>query len=54
LTRGVSKSTTVFNIVESQFANINAQADARARAVNAISDNIRLRLGLFFKQRRAS
>jgi LPS-assembly lipoprotein len=54
LTRGVSKSTTVFNIVESQFANINAQADARARAVNAISDNIRLRLGLFFKQRQAS
>jgi LPS-assembly lipoprotein len=54
LTRGVSASTTVFNIVESNFANINAQADARARAVNAISDDIRLRLGLFFHHRQAS
>jgi LPS-assembly lipoprotein len=54
LTRGVSASTTVFNIVESEFANINAQADARARTVNAISDDIRLRLGLFFRQRQRS
>lgn len=54
LARGVSESTTIFNIVESEFANINAQADARARAVNAISDDIRLRLGLFFQRRRAS
>jgi LPS-assembly lipoprotein len=50
LTRGTSESTTVFNIVESEFANLNAQSDARARAVNQISDDIRLRLGLFFRR----
>lgn len=50
LTRGRSESTTVFNIVESEFANLNAQSDARARAVNEISDDIRLRLGLFFRR----
>jgi LPS-assembly lipoprotein len=50
LTRGRSESTTIFNIVESEFANLNAQADARARAVNQIGDDIRLRLGIFFRR----
>jgi len=50
LTRGKSESTTIFNIVESEFANRNAQSDARARAVGQISDDIRLRLGLFFRR----
>lgn len=50
LTRGKSESTTIFNIVESEFANRNAQADAQARAVGQISDDIRLRLGLFFRR----
>lgn len=53
LTRGVSESTTIFNIVESEFANLNAQSAARARAVNEISDDIRLRLGLFFRRHSA-
>lgn len=53
LTRGTSASTTIFNIVESEFANLNAQSDARARAVNAISDDIRLRLGLYFRRHTA-
>lgn len=53
LTRGRSESTTIFNIVESEFANLSAQADARARAVNQISDDIRLRLGLFFRRHSA-
>jgi LPS-assembly lipoprotein len=53
LTRGTSESTTIFNIVESEFANLNAQADARARAVNEISDDIRLRLGLYFRRHTA-
>jgi LPS-assembly lipoprotein len=52
LTRGTSESTTIFNIVESGFANLNAQSDARARAVNEISHDIRLRLGLFFKRQK--
>ena len=50
LFRGRSESTTIFNIVESEFANLNAQSDARDRAVNEISDQIRLRLGLFFRR----
>ena len=50
LTRGKSESTTIFNIVESEFANRNAQSDARARAVSQISDDIGLRLGLFFRR----
>jgi LPS-assembly lipoprotein len=50
LSRGTSESTTIFNIVESEFANLNAQSDARARAVNEIGDDIQLRLGLFFKR----
>ncbi|MDG2285914.1 MAG: LPS assembly lipoprotein LptE [Alphaproteobacteria bacterium] len=54
LTRGTSESTTIFNIVESEFANLNAQSDARARAVNQISDDIRLRLGLFFRRHATS
>ena len=50
LTRGTSESTTIFNIVESEFANLNAQSDARKRAVNQIGDDIRLKLGLFFRR----
>ncbi len=48
LSQGQSESTTIFNLVESEFANINAQADARKRAVTQISDDIQLKLGLFF------
>jgi len=54
LTRGKSESTTIFNIVESEFANIKAETAARERAVNEISDDIRLRLGLFFRRRLSS
>ena len=48
ITQGQSESTTIFNLVESEFANINAQADARKRAVSQISDDIQIKLGLFF------
>ena len=54
LTRGKSESTTIFNIVESEFANIKAETAARGRAVNEISDDIRLRLGLFFRRQLSS
>jgi LPS-assembly lipoprotein len=54
LTRGTSESTTIFNIVESEFANLNAHSDARARAAIQISDDIRVRLGLFFRRHAAS
>ena len=51
LTNKTTESTTVFNIVESEYANIMAQHDARRRAVHAIADNIKLNLALFFRQR---
>ena len=50
LTRGKSESTTIFNIVESEFANLNADAAARERAVRQISEEIHLKLGAFFKK----
>ena len=51
--RGASQSTTTFNIVESEFATISAENDARRRAGIEIADDIRLRLGLYFNRRRA-
>ncbi|MBM85348.1 MAG: hypothetical protein CMM47_04935 [Rhodospirillaceae bacterium] len=54
LTRGKSESTTIFNIVESEFANINAETGARARAANEISDDIRQRIGLYFRRQNVS
>ncbi|MBH67199.1 MAG: hypothetical protein CMM58_02485 [Rhodospirillaceae bacterium] len=51
LVNKTTESTTVFNIVESEYANITAQHDARRRAVHAIGDNIKLTLALFFGQR---
>jgi LPS-assembly lipoprotein len=47
LTRGTSENTTIFNIVESEFANLSAERDAKRRAAIEISDDIRLRLALF-------
>ena len=41
-------STTVFNIVSSEYANLSAQKDARRRTVRIISDLIKERLALFF------
>ena len=48
VTQGRAESTTTFNIVESQFANISAESDARRRAADELAEDIRLRLGLHF------
>lgn len=48
LNSGTVTSTTVFNIVSSEYANINAQNDARRRTVRIISDSVQERLALFF------
>lgn len=48
LTQGLSRSAASYNIVRSQFASLVAEDDARNRAVEAISEDIRLRLGLYF------
>lgn len=48
LTRNSVEAATIFNIVESEFANLRAQEDARRRAVNAISESIKSELAIFF------
>ena len=48
LDSGTVSSTTVFNIVSSEYANLSAQKDARRRTVRIISDLIKERLALFF------
>ena len=52
LSAGRAESTTTFNIVTSEFANLSAERDARRRAVIVISDDIRQRLALYFRSRR--
>ena len=49
LNSGNVTSTTVFNIVSSEYANLSAQKDARRRTVRIISDLIKERLALFLK-----
>ena len=48
LDSGTVSSTTVFNIVSSEYANLSAQKDARRRTVRIISDLVKERLALFF------
>ena len=48
LDSGTVSSTTVFNIVGSEYANLSAQKDARRRTVRIISDLVKERLALFF------
>ena len=48
LDSGTVTSTTVFNIVGSEYANLSAQKDARRRTARIISDSLKERLALFF------
>ncbi len=50
ITGGRSESTTVFKIVNSEFANIAALSSARARTAMEISNQMRIQLGMFFRQ----
>lgn len=51
---GQTESTTTFNRVKSNFAVLEAQKDARRRAADEISSDIRLRLGLYFNRIRSN
>lgn len=46
--RGRARRSTSFSIATSEFATLQAQNDARDRAVASVADDIRLRLGLYF------
>ena len=48
--RGRARRTASFSISSSEFANLQAEEDARRRVVAAIADDIRLRLALHFRR----
>ena len=45
---GRSRSIASYNVVESQFATLVAQRDAEERAATELSEDIKLRLAIFF------
>lgn len=45
---GTSRSIAAYNVVDNQFATLSAQRDAQERAAVELSEDIRLRLGIFF------
>ena len=52
LDSGISRSTTSYDIVESDFATVIAEADAERRALDVIGDNIAMRLSFYFSRQR--
>src|SRR5499433_2567387 len=46
VTKGLSRSVSAYDILESQFASIVSEEDARVRSAEVISDDIRTRLAL--------
>ena len=49
LTSGSVQSVASYNILDSDFATLSAQEDARKRAIESLSDDIRTRLAIFFQ-----
>ncbi len=50
VTAGSARSVAAFNVVQSEFANISAEADAKRRAARAVGEEIWIRLGVYFSQ----
>lgn len=48
--RGTTRRVTSFPIPVSEFAALEAEKDARDRAISEIADDIHLRLGLYFER----
>lgn len=48
LLQGSTSSVNSFNILTSQFATTFSESDARKRALRELSDDIRVRLGIYF------
>ncbi|MEK9723917.1 MAG: LPS assembly lipoprotein LptE [Rhodospirillaceae bacterium] len=42
--------TVSYNILDSEFATLMAERDARERAVRSLSEDIRIRLGVYFER----
>lgn len=47
---GSTRAVAAFNVVQSEFANISAEADAERRAARAAGEDIWIRLGVYFSQ----
>lgn len=50
---GASAITVSYNILDSEFATLAAEKDARARAVRELAEDMRIRLGIFFSNQAA-
>ncbi len=48
LFRSVARSRSSYNRVESEFANLTAEKDAEKRTAEAVADDIKLQLSVFF------
>jgi LPS-assembly lipoprotein len=48
--RGTNRRITSFPIAASEFASLEAEKDARDRALAQLAEDVRLRLGLFFER----
>ncbi len=51
---GQSRSIASYNVVDSQFATLIAQRDAEERAATELSEDIKLRLAIFFDRQLSS
>ncbi len=49
---GSSRVTVSFNILDSEFASLLGEKNARERGIRELSEDMRVRLGVFFDQRR--
>lgn len=52
LTSGTSASINSYNILSNEFATFSAEQDARERGLREMADDIKVRLGIFFKRAR--
>ncbi|MGY9105229.1 MAG: hypothetical protein ACKVG0_01520, partial [Alphaproteobacteria bacterium] len=53
LFQGRSRSVNSYNIVNSDFATLSAENNAKDRAARELSDDIKIRLGIFFNELRS-
>lgn len=54
LVSGTSQAISSFNILNSEFATLTSEKDARSRATGQLAEDIRTRLAVFFTQRKAA
>jgi LPS-assembly lipoprotein len=52
--QGTARSIAVYNVVSADYSTLTAEADAKRRAAQEISDEIKTRLAVFFSRRSAA